>query len=329
MESRFKMDPQILVVDDDHAIHQLIGRTLTCRLSAPFAAESEEDFFGDSPTTGLTTRFQIVSAFDGLEALQAVQAAAKDGGSFAMAFVELRLPAPWSGVDTIRRIWAEDPDVQIVVCTGCEALEWSDLVSQLAPADNLLILRKPFDPVEIRQMVHALCAKWILRREVLGKIDRLEHDLESESVARVRVEAELDATQRIGLIGQLATGVARQASVPAACRDEAIHFLRLAFEDLSGLIGHYRHLLIAMSTLHADADGLIKIRALEEAVDLSAVAQRIPQAFEQIADGTVAINALVHAVRDLADGKGNGQPGGVDRDCWLPVPLRPSHHDRR
>jgi hypothetical protein len=177
------------------------------------------------------------------------------------------------------------------------------VVNRLAPADSLLILRKPFDPLEVRQMVHALCAKWILRREVLGKIQRLEHDLHHESAERLRIEAELDAMQRIGLIGQLASGVASEAGLPVEQREEAMRFLRVAFEDMAGLIRLYRRLIIDRSTLHGDREVIGQLETIDEAIDLASVEKRVPEAFRLIIDGQMAIDSLVHAVRALAAGR--------------------------
>ncbi|MBP7934221.1 MAG: hypothetical protein KA354_06185 [Phycisphaerae bacterium] len=53
-------------------------------------------------------------------------------------------------------------------------------MSRLGPSDRLLILKKPFDTIEVRQLAEALTAKWALTRKVRARIE----DLESELVAR-------------------------------------------------------------------------------------------------------------------------------------------------
>jgi hypothetical protein len=186
---------------------------------------------------------------------------------------------------------------------------------RLAPADNLLILRTPFQAVEVRQLVYALSAKWILRREVLGKVERLEHDLDTESAARVRVEAELDATQRIGFIGQLAASVARQVRMPLEERGEAIRFVRLAWEDVGHVLRHYRTLLLETAATSGDAKILSQMKRIDQLVDLTGIEAGIPEAFRKIVDGDIAITALVEEVQVLAGG-GDPEP----QDEVRPVP---------
>ena len=48
-----------------------------------------------------------------------------------MAFVDVRMPPGWDGVETITRIWEVDPDLQIVVCTAYADYSWEELRSKV------------------------------------------------------------------------------------------------------------------------------------------------------------------------------------------------------
>ncbi len=56
--------------------------------------------------------------FRGQEGLQKVRTAAAKNAPYAVAFVDVRMPPGWDGIETITRIWAEFPDLQIVICTA-------------------------------------------------------------------------------------------------------------------------------------------------------------------------------------------------------------------
>src|SRR5207244_1635064 len=113
------------------------------------------------------------------------------------AFVDMRMPPGWDGLETITRLWEENPELQIVICTAYSDHSWTDIVQRLKPEDDLLVLRKPFDVIEIRQFAHALCAKWAKRRKVLGQIQKAEAGLaDSQATELMREIATEMATER-------------------------------------------------------------------------------------------------------------------------------------
>jgi len=84
------------------------------------------------------------------------------------------MPPGWDGIETITRISKEFADLQIVICTAYSDYSWIEIQQQLGPSDNLLILKKPFDLIEVRQLAHALSQKWLLAREVDRQIGALD-----------------------------------------------------------------------------------------------------------------------------------------------------------
>ena len=79
-----------------------------------------------------------------------------------MAFVDVRMPPGWDGVETIARIWEVYPELQIVVCTAYSDYSWEEMRAKVGQPDNLVVLKKPFDNVEVQQLAHALTKKWLL-----------------------------------------------------------------------------------------------------------------------------------------------------------------------
>jgi signal transduction histidine kinase len=172
---------RILVVDDNHAIHDDFRKILA---GAPDdSADLEDDeavLFGT--VSARQARFEIDSALQGEEALAAVERALSEQCPYALAFVDVRMPPGWDGVETVTRLLRADPQLQIVICTAYSDYSWKDIQSVLGPSDGLLILKKPFDNIEVVQLAHALTMKWLLARQTEAQIEELRK-------ARIAAEA--------------------------------------------------------------------------------------------------------------------------------------------
>ncbi|MGB0330899.1 MAG: ATP-binding protein, partial [Planctomycetota bacterium] len=78
----------------------------------------------------------------------------------AVAFVDVRMPPGIDGVQTIKRLWEIDPNIQCVICSAFSDYSWQQMIDELGHTDKLLILKKPFDPTEICQIASAFTEKW-------------------------------------------------------------------------------------------------------------------------------------------------------------------------
>ncbi len=100
---------------------------------------------------------------------------AEGGRPFAIAFIDMRMPPGWDGLETIEKLWAIDPDIQVIICSAHSDYDWSDLVRRLGQTDRLLVLRKPFEPIEVLQCASALARKWQHERVLCSQVETLEH----------------------------------------------------------------------------------------------------------------------------------------------------------
>ncbi len=183
---------RILIIDDNPSIHEDFGKVLGSK-NLEHLREIEDDeaaLFGETNTTAATVDFELASAFQGQEGLEAVRAAAQAGKPFAMAFVDVRMPPGWDGIETITRIWKEHPDLQIVICTAYSDYSWDDIATVLGNSDSVLILKKPFDSVEVLQMAHALTKKWQLARLAERQVEELDA-LVAQRTAELRAANEM------------------------------------------------------------------------------------------------------------------------------------------
>src|SRR5882762_11296155 len=108
---------RILVIDDNQAIHEDFRKILATNTSASASLDAtEEALFGSPKPAGPPTAFEVSSAYQGQEGMLLVQEALAAGRPYALAFVDVRMPPGWDGVETTQKIWEIDPDVQIVIC---------------------------------------------------------------------------------------------------------------------------------------------------------------------------------------------------------------------
>ena len=157
----FEKNRRILVIDDNVSIHEDFRKTLRATMPAAASVDLEAaSLFGGDVDSRSAVVFDIDSAYQGQEGLELIKKAAQDRRPYALAFVDIRMPPGWDGIETIDRIWSEDPDIQVVICTAYSDYTWEDVVERLGVTDQLLILKKPFDAAEVLQLASALTMKW-------------------------------------------------------------------------------------------------------------------------------------------------------------------------
>lgn len=166
---------RILVVDDNRAIHEDLRKILVG------GSDTNDDLFSDEkllfgyPQQAITyTQFEIESAYQGQDGLARVQARLAEGKPYALAFVDVRMPPGWDGVETIKQLWQVDPNLQVVICTAYSDYSWTDIYAKLGHSDSLLILKKPFDNIEVIQLAHALTRKWVTTKQARAKMEDLD-----------------------------------------------------------------------------------------------------------------------------------------------------------
>ncbi len=166
---------RILIIDDNPSIHDDYRKILAPVATATDLADLEAELFGtQASATAPRPDFTLTDAMQGQDGHRLVVEAKQAEQPFALAFIDMRMPPGWDGMLTATRILAADPDIQVVICTAYSDYSWDDLAQKLGATDRVLILKKPFDNVEVMQLAMALCRKWSLSRLVRSRMEILE-----------------------------------------------------------------------------------------------------------------------------------------------------------
>ena len=173
---------RILVIDDNHSVHKDFRSILVPDDHDPkHLQDMEAAIFGQQADKGSKVAFEVSCASQGQEGYQMVIDAAKAGRPFALAFVDVRMPPGWDGIETVERIWAEHPDLQVVICTAYTDYSWDNITQKLGHSDQLLILKKPFDTLEAMQLALALTEKWNLTHKARAHIQEVERQVAEQT----------------------------------------------------------------------------------------------------------------------------------------------------
>lgn len=176
---------RILVIDDNAAIHNDFRDILGKK---PAGSESydalSQSIFGASAGTresGVEREpFLLDFASQGKEGVDLYRQGCEAGRPHAMAFVDMKMPPGWDGLRTIEELWKVSPLLQVVICTAFSDHSWGEISRRLQNSQNLLILKKPFEAVEIIQLATALCNKWVSAIRARMTFDEMHQHIERQ-----------------------------------------------------------------------------------------------------------------------------------------------------
>jgi len=175
------LNQRILVVDDNPSIHDDFRRILQLDTESEDLERARSALFGDARLIQAHEPFQVDCADQGQVALDLVQAANNAGRPYAVAFVDMRMPPGWDGLETIEQLWKVDAGLQVVICTAYSDQPWGEIRERIGRTDKLLILQKPFNSIEALQLATALCWKWDLANKAVGQLHELSRLVEERT----------------------------------------------------------------------------------------------------------------------------------------------------
>ncbi len=289
---------RILVIDDDPFVHRVLKRILE----------------------RATPAFAVDCTADGLDGIARITAARAGALPYALVFVDMNM-AGLSGFDTVEHVWKVDADAQIVICTGSSEHSWADFQERLGKPDALLVIKKPFESIEVLQAALALTTKWTLARRSRALVDDLEaavlartakleevnQKLAGELAWRDRIENELRLAHRLEAVGQLAAGIAHEINTPIQYVGDNLHFITEATNELVAVVDRVR----AIALSHGGEGAEAELAAVEAAADLGYLRTELPRSLESIQTGVRRIGGIVSAMKELSH-PGHGEASEAD-----------------
>jgi predicted signal transduction protein with EAL and GGDEF domain len=247
---------RILIVDDNRSIHEDFRKILGQASSGREDLDAlDAELFGTLAATQ-NEGFELDSAYQGEEAIEKVRRARENGRGYALLFVDVRMPPGLDGIQTTAQLLREDEDVGIVICSAYSDHTWEEMTAAFGRTDRVLILKKPFDTVEVRQLAHALQRRWELARLAAFKvqdltkvIDAQTQELRSANEA-LKHEAALreDALRRLGESNEKIRALAYQDGLTG------LPNRRLLNEHLEKVLGRARRKGLEFAVLFIDID---------------------------------------------------------------------------
>jgi two-component system, cell cycle sensor histidine kinase and response regulator CckA len=243
-----RRQPRVLIIDEDPAFHDEFRRILGAQ-----SGDAKNSGVGDQsldvtaviPAKPVT--FRMDSASHVQQALKLMQEAARQNDSYALAFLDVRISPGWDGLAILEQIWKSSPDLHAIICTAHSDFSWDDLANRFGDKDNLLVLKRPCEPIEVLQAAHAMARKWELAVQArlrMLDLDRMvcerTQELQLEIDERIKVEEALRISEERFSKAFLASPLPMAIkSLPEGRYVVAnSSFLQLANRSASEMIGH-------------------------------------------------------------------------------------------
>ncbi|MBT2298709.1 putative bifunctional diguanylate cyclase/phosphodiesterase [Pseudomonas fluorescens] len=294
---------RILVVDDTPAIHSDFRKILSPGAGSDDSLDDTESLLFGTPQVS-RLQFQIDSAYQGEEALELVKRAQAEGQPYALVFADMRMPPGWDGLQTIERLWEADPRLQIALCTAFSDYSWETMSERIEFDDQLLILKKPFDTLEIRQMASAMTWKWQLAQDAARKMRSLERTIEERVQELLKVSHLLQYDVLTELPNSMLLGD-RLTQAMAQCRRHdrqlAVMFIGLdRFKRINNALGHpvgdemLKRVARALTMVVRESDSVFRYGSDEFVVILGDITD--PQQTKGVADKLLTAISTPHPI---------------------------------
>jgi len=312
--------PRVLVIDDNLEIHGDFKRALVSEDASDGLDAAASGLFAEERSTAKAAQYRMDFRSQGQDGAALVKQARHERDPFAVAFVDMRMPPGWDGLETIERIWEEDPEIQIVICTAYSDHSWNEIVEKLGQTDRLLVLKKPYEVIEVQQTTAALVQKWQIGRRLAQHVENLaglveqrtnayreqNQQLETALGDLKRTQSQLLHAEKMSAIGRLAEGIAHEINTPAQYVIDNMAFLNEGFTSINKVLVEHMRLFLVAKEAGVFGELVKGLEAEFSGSDLEFLRTEIPSAITQSQQGMERVSQIVQSMKQFA------QPGRAD-----------------
>ncbi|MDJ0834979.1 MAG: response regulator [Acidobacteriota bacterium] len=194
-----KINNRLLIVDDDQNIHDDFNKILNPSRITDLdreLLEIEASLFENPDQRhklAYKVEYSIDHAFQGGEALEMIESAQNEGRPYSLMFTDVRIPPGIDGITLVKKVRVLAPHMQVVIVTAFSDYTWEEITEIFGWTDQLLILRKPVDPITVKQVALMLTKKYSSETELRNHRDQLE------GIVNKRTEKLMLANQRLSV----------------------------------------------------------------------------------------------------------------------------------
>jgi CheY-like chemotaxis protein len=224
---------RVLVIDDNLSIHDDFRKILSpVTKDQTSLNELRSSLFKGAALAPekVTPPFEVDTADQGQAGLLSVMQAKQSGRPYAVAFVDMRMPPGWDGMETIENLWFQDPELQVVICSAYSDHPWDEIMKRVGKEDKLLVLQKPFNDIEVWQLATTLSRKWELAAEVSQQMDSMSQLVMQRTAELSALKEEFQQTK----------SHPQPATAMPTVSDEVLRAARAQTEYLA-ILGHEIH----------------------------------------------------------------------------------------
>lgn len=187
---------RILLIEDNSGIHKEFFKAFDTQENDPLLDATKKMLFGKSGGASVQKNeseplLLIHSAYRGREAVDMARKAVLAGEPYSVVFIDVHMPHGLDVLETVKQLWQVDPDLQVVIFTMQLNYSWEKLAHGLQGSQNYILIKRPLDPHELRQLATTLTHKRELREQIRYQHENVEN-LESEHHHKIeQITAEL------------------------------------------------------------------------------------------------------------------------------------------